>query len=95
MVEVDVINPEDRKRALKCSECGMTYSPEEYKILFDREKLIYFKFKPKGSKRSKIYCHGCLLSVIHKNYPFDDLNKGVGLVIGDVTDSLPSEVTNL
>ncbi len=73
VVEVEVINPKDRKRALKCCECGMTYSPEEYKILFDSEKLIYFKFKPKGSKRSKIYCHGCLLTVIHKSYPFDEI----------------------
>ena len=73
MVKVFVINPEDRKNALKCCECDMTYSARDYGILFDTEKLIYFKFKPPKEKRHKIYCHGCLLTSIQKYYPFDEV----------------------
>ena len=74
MVEAAVINPEGRKRALKCCDCDMTYSVKDYGILFESEKLIYFKFKPQDGTRSKIHCHGCLLNAIHKSYPFDEIN---------------------
>tara|TARA_R100000008_G_scaffold74613_1_gene53505 strand:- start:244 stop:579 length:336 start_codon:yes stop_codon:yes gene_type:complete len=73
VVEVEVINPKDRKRALKCCDCGMTYSIKDYQLLFDSEKLIYFKYKSPKDKRAKIYCHGCLLKAIRKDYPLDEI----------------------
>ena len=73
MVEVEIISPKDRKRALKCCDCEMVYSVKDYDILFKNEKLIYFKFKPKGEKRKKTYFHLCLLSAIYYSYPFDEI----------------------
>lgn len=73
VVEILVISPENRKRALKCCSCAMAYAIRDYKILFDNKKLIYFKFKPPKEKRNKIYCHGCLLSAIYKSYPFEEI----------------------
>jgi hypothetical protein len=32
----------------------MVYSAQDYDTLFNNEKLIYFKFKPKSEKRKKI-----------------------------------------
>mgnify|MGYP003661579160 CR=1 FL=1 len=73
VVEIIVISPENRKRALKCCDCEMTYTIQDYDTLFSSEKLIYFKFKPVTEKRMKIYCHGCLLSAIYKSYPFEEI----------------------
>lgn len=73
VVEVEIISPKERKRALKCCDCEMVYSVKDYDILFNNEKLIYFKFKPKGEKRKKTYCHQCLLSAIYYSYPFDEI----------------------
>ncbi len=73
VVEILVISPEDRKRALKCCDCDMTYTIADYRTLFNSQKLIYFKFKPVSQKRRKTYCHCCLLSAIYKSYPFDEI----------------------
>ena len=73
MVEALIIRPENRKRALKCCDCGITYAIQDYGTLFDSRKLIYFKFKSATEKRNKIYCHGCLLRAIYKSYPFEEI----------------------
>jgi len=73
VVKIIVINPKDRKRAIKCCDCGISYSIEDYETLFNNEKLIYFKFKPPNQKSHKIYCHSCLLTAVQKNYPFDEV----------------------
>ncbi len=55
-----IINSETRKRAIKCSCCGMSYSASDYKVLSKAKKLLYFKFK------GKILCHTCLFKTIIK-----------------------------
>ena len=44
-LEIILIDPEKRKRAIKCSECGLSYSAKDYKVLYDNKKLIFFKFR--------------------------------------------------
>ncbi len=73
MVEIFVINPKDRKRKIDCCACDMSYSIKDYAILFENEKLIYFKYKGPKEKSHKIYCHNCLLASIQKDYPFDEI----------------------
>tara|TARA_B100001094_G_C17599176_1_gene515680 strand:- start:287 stop:565 length:279 start_codon:yes stop_codon:yes gene_type:complete len=64
-LEAKTIDPKARKSRVTCSECGLSYSARNYNILYDNEKLAFFKLKPpKG--RSKIICHGCLNTVAYK-----------------------------
>lgn len=58
MFRAEVINPENRKRSIKCSSCGISYTPRDYKILYENKKLVYFKYK------NKIYCHECLYKIL-------------------------------
>ena len=69
MLTAYVISPDERKRALKCAECGLTYSVKDYDLLYSNQKLIYFKFKSPNSKRSKIYCHECILKAMAASEP--------------------------
>lgn len=61
MLIAEVINPDSRKRRIKCSSCGISYSPRDYKILYDNKKLVYFKYK------KKIYCHECLYAILKEH----------------------------
>ena len=72
MLEIILIEPESRKRAIKCSACDLSYSAKDYKLLFYSKKLIYFKFKAPKTKSYKIFCHSCMVEHLHKNFPFDD-----------------------
>lgn len=54
----EVINPDDRKRRIKCSSCGISYTAGDYKILYENKKIVYFKYK------NKIYCHECLYKIL-------------------------------
>lgn len=55
-----IIRASRRKRSIKCSCCGMSYTAKEYKVLSDVKKLLYFKYK------GKILCHTCLFKTIIK-----------------------------
>ena len=59
-----IINPYERKSRVTCSCCGLSYSAKNYAILYENEKLAFFKMKIPG-KRLKIYCHDCLYKAVH------------------------------
>jgi len=69
MLIAEIIDPFKRKAKLACSTCDLSYSARDYKILYENEKLAFFKIKfPK--QRKKIYCHNCLYkSVINSMGP--------------------------
>jgi len=71
VLEIILIDPDKRKRAIKCSECGLSYSAKDYRVLYDNKKLIFFKFKFPNRKTYKTFCHSCIVEYIHKNFPFD------------------------
>lgn len=58
--EAFIIRPKKKKGKITCCSCKISYSEKDYGILFDNKKIIYFRFKLKGSKTKKIYCHECL-----------------------------------
>ena len=65
-IKATIIDPNKRKTRVTCSECGLSYSARNYDILYENEKLAFFKVKPlKG--RSKIQCHSCLNTVAYKS----------------------------
>ena len=82
MIEATVVYPKDRKTKMECSWCELSYPIRDYDILFENQKLIYFKSKcliktiPKGSaainkyitsmRRPKIYCHDCMFEFAKK-----------------------------
>lgn len=48
-----------------CDDCGMSYSDDEYKILFENKKLGYFFFPdPSDASLMYILCHDCLFKHI-------------------------------
>ena len=63
MLQAEVIDPSKRKSKLCCSRCSLSYSPRDYKILYENEKLAFFKLNlPPESK--KLYCHDCVYKSI-------------------------------
>jgi len=65
MTTAKIINPFERKARITCFECGLSYLARNYKILYENEKLAFFKIKlfARGN-RKKIYCHDCLYKAI-------------------------------
>ena len=69
----------------------MSYTPKEYKILYENKKLIYFKFYGLNEKKYKIIVHAevnailfaknPLDSTILYTYPFMPCSRCAGLVI--------------
>ena len=55
-----LVDAERRKSKISCFRCEMGYTARDYNILYDNQKLAYFKFKPTGFKRAKIFCHDCV-----------------------------------
>jgi hypothetical protein len=65
MLKAEIVNPMTRKAKIDCSVCHLFYSARDYKILYENEKLAFFKIKfPK--KRKKTYCHDCLYKSVAK-----------------------------
>ena len=65
MFKAEIVNPMTRKAKIACSVCNLFYSARDYKILYENEKLAFFKIKfPK--KRKKIHCHDCLYKSVVK-----------------------------
>ena len=71
-LEAKIIDPNKRKSRVRCSACELSYSARNYKILYENEKLAFFKMKL-PNQRMKIYCHDCLYKAIHGQMAF--LNK--------------------
>ena len=59
-LKASLIDPNKRKVRVGCYRCKLSYTARNYLILYDGEKLAYFKFKPLEFKRAKIFCHDCL-----------------------------------
>ena len=62
MIKAEIINSQKRKSKISCSKCSLSYSARDYHILYENEKLAFFKakFPP---ERKKNYCHDCLYKV--------------------------------
>ncbi len=59
MLTAEIIDSRKRKSKVSCSRCSLAYSARDYHILYENEKLAFFKakFPP---ERKKNYCHDCL-----------------------------------
>ena len=65
MLNAEVVQPKTRGYA-KCSRCSMKYSHQEYKVLKDAKKLVYFQF------RRKRYCHECFCKLMAETQVNDE-----------------------
>ena len=75
MYVVEVIDPKSlkKKESVSCFMCLLEYPKDEYKILRENKKLIYFKWNTKKENftilSSLTLCHGCLFKMIKKIHP--------------------------
>jgi hypothetical protein len=75
MYVVEVIEPKNlkNKESVSCFMCLLKYPKDEYKILRENKKLIYFKWNTKEEDftvlSSLTLCHGCLFKMIKKIHP--------------------------
>lgn len=78
MYIVEVIEPKTlkKKESICCHACQLEYPKEEYKILRENKKLIYFKWDTKDCEftvlSSLTLCHGCLFKMIKKIHPNEE-----------------------
>ena len=79
MDKAEVIRPELRKSRCRCSLCNLTYTPKQYRLLYDLKKVIYFSYLPPNLKRHKIVCHACLMPLI-KMHRKSDLKISVKIM---------------
>lgn len=63
MIKAKIIDVEKRKARVTCSSCKLSYTARNYAILYENEKLAFFKMKLPDDKM-KIYCHDCLYKAI-------------------------------
>lgn len=73
LIEPDTSSKTASLRNLKCCNCAMTYSNEDYLTLKDAQKLSYFDFAFKDAEKTASVspiCHFCLKEVVLKH------NKG-------------------
>ena len=59
-LKATLVDSEKRKTRITCYRCELSYTARNYDILFESRKLAYFKFKPIGFKRPKLFCHDCM-----------------------------------
>ena len=75
MYVVEVIEPNSlkNKEFVSCYMCLLKYPKNEYKILRENKKLIYFKWDTKKEDftvlSSLTLCHGCLFKMVKKINP--------------------------
>jgi len=80
-IKTKVLNPSrTRRKNFECCSCSVAkYSSQDYKILFEAKKIIYFLF-PTSTK--KVYCHECLFKEASRRMkPNEDCIK---LLVEDV-----------
>ena len=64
--EVALLTPNSlkakRKRVIRCLDpkCGLKYSVNDYTILYDNKKLMYFDASSILVKSKSVICHDCL-----------------------------------
>ncbi len=66
MLRAEIVDPTKRKAKIRCFVCSLSYSAKDYKILYENEKLAFFKIKL-PEQRKKIHCHDCLYKSIVKS----------------------------
>jgi len=59
-LKTNIIDPETRKSRITCSRCNLSYKARNYSILYESQKLAYFKFRPIDKSRHRVFCHDCL-----------------------------------
>lgn len=65
MLKAEIVNPTTRKAKIACSVCDLFYSARDYKILYENQKVAFFKIKF-PEKRKKTHCHDCLYKSVAK-----------------------------
>ena len=73
-MEVNIINPQTTKRRkFRCASCGVSYTKNEYKILFKARKIVYFEV-PKNTKSEKtiMICHDCFYKYVTSLFSFKE-----------------------
>ena len=84
MLTAQIVDPFKRKAKIKCFACGLSYSGKDYGILYQNEKLAFFKIKF-PEQRKKIYCHECLYKTIVKQMgPLPEIEVRMITMEGDV-----------
>ena len=64
-LKAKIIDPNKRKARITCFNCDLSYTAKNYKILYENEKLAFFKMKLPND-RTRIFCHDCLHKVVYK-----------------------------
>jgi len=78
MYVIEVIEPKllENKEEIICNTCNLEYTKEQYQILRDNKKLIYFHWDTKNEDftvmSELILCHGCLFKMIKKIHPHEE-----------------------
>ena len=66
VVIAEIIDAELRKSRIACSRCKLSYTARNYRILYDNQKLAFFKTtyksqdRKRGKRRWKNMCHDCV-----------------------------------
>jgi len=63
MIKAKIIDPNPRKSRVTCFSCGLSYTARNYVILYENEKLAFFKMKL-PPLRVRVYCHDCLYKAV-------------------------------
>jgi len=70
MVEVKVIRPYRVRKEICCGDCGLDYSKQHYKVLFEGKKLCYFEVKETADSDPdlmSVICHDCFFGHLVSN----------------------------
>ena len=62
----DVLDKYPNAIGIICDVCEMEYSLDDYQVLKDNQKLVYFSFQPPKEKDSFLLCHDCFFNKIKK-----------------------------
>jgi len=62
LIKHNTRNTKVNRNPFICESCNLSYDKEQYKILYENKKLVYFLLYPKWSNQdSKFFlCHDCL-----------------------------------
>ena len=87
MTTAKIIDPFKRKTRVTCSSCELSYTARNYEILYENEKLAFFKIKLFGmGPRQKTYCHDCFYTrIVDSMGPLPMLNVKMLTLEGELT----------
>jgi len=79
-LKATIIDPYKRKSRVTCSTCDLSYTARNNRILYENEKVAFFKMKI-PSQRLKIYCHDCLHDAVHNGMgPLKEIKLDMELI---------------